>query len=248
MIHQENPNLYPLKTLGFIPCFNAVKFIDKVISETLPYVDELLLFNDGSVDGSDKIMQKWSNDHPNIHYLEFPMNKGKGHALLQGFAYALEALNFDVIITLDADGQHDAKLIPKMVLLSCEGADLVIGKRDFSKMPPKSKHSNRLILTLLKMFYPKAPYDTQSGFRIYSRNFVKELVKEAPGGRYETEFHSLLIGLQSRKTIKLCPIPTIYIENNRFSHFKPLRDSFLIIKALWEHLKWRRAKRKKNAL
>ena len=155
---------------------------------------------------------------------------------MEGFHYAIDHLNFDVLVTLDGDGQHKPSDIPAMADEVEKGADFVIGTRSMQQMPPYSRIANLFITLLLRIRYFKAPWDTQSGLRAFSKEFAKELTEQVPGGRYETEFRVLLAALSKKKKLRTYPISTIYFEKNIHSHFSKLKDSLRILKVFFIHL------------
>lgn len=225
-----------LNRVVIVPCFNVHLFCKKVLEEMIPFVDDLIVIDDGSTDGTGLILQEMALNYASIHLITFPQNRGKGFALIEGFAYANKHLEFFEILTIDSDGQHNPADIPAMIQKMGEGVDMVIGTRQFSKMPFRSRIANTLVLWFLRWFYREAPYDTQSGFRAFTKEFSKEISANVKGGRYETEFSCLLLALQEKKKIAKHDISTIYIENNRYSNFSVVRDSFRILKVLFQHV------------
>jgi hypothetical protein len=110
--------------------------------------------------------------------------------------------------------------------------DFVIGKRDFSGMPLRSRFGNSVTSWLFRLLYPKCPSDTQSGFRAFSTKFVREVVACVQRGRYETELYTLLLALSLGVEMDCFQIDTIYLDENRSSHFRPVIDSIRILRSL----------------
>src|SRR3972149_7570530 len=107
-----------------IPAYNEENAIAKVLIETSKHVDKTLVCNDGSKDMASEIAQRLG-----ATVFEHPQNMGKGAALRTLFE-ACKSLHPDAVVTLDADWQHDAKEIPKLVEPILKGvADVVIGSR-----------------------------------------------------------------------------------------------------------------------
>ncbi|PIS00944.1 MAG: hypothetical protein COT84_04795 [Chlamydiae bacterium CG10_big_fil_rev_8_21_14_0_10_35_9] len=227
-----------LKITAIIPCYNVEKYCRVVIEKTLDQCSFIVLIDDGSTDQTSKILQELQSlNSQKIHLITFPQNQGKGIALLEGIKYALSDTSFDALVTIDSDGQHLPSEIPKLVSCIQEGASVVIGSRDFTKIPFRRRLPNMLISFLLRRLYSHAPQDTQSGYRAFNEKFSKKMVQEIYGNRYETEFRCLLIALRDKDTICERQIETIYLDKNRSSHFSPIRDSFLILKVFFHH--WR---------
>lgn len=230
-----------LMVIAVIPCYDVAPFCERVVRETIPFVSQLIVIDDGSKDGTGNILKKLSEEFSDrIECISFPHNRGKGHALLAGMQAALPL--GAIIVFLDGDGQHHPRLIAPLANAVREGADLAIGSRDFSKMPWKSRIGNRWITFLLRTAHMHAPKDTQSGMRAMSLPFVKMIIDQIRGGRYETEFLCLLLALDWKRKIVEVPIPTIYIEQNRFSHFSPFRDAIRILKCflIYKVKKWKK--------
>ena len=142
--------------------------------------------------------------------------------LLNGFRYFL-AGDYDAVLTLDADGQHDPAEIPLFVdKFERDHADLIIGKRDFRKMPFPRNFSNTfgtwMFSNALKMPIP----DNQSGYRMYSRRLVKTAIdSQEKGFEFEVEiiFKCVLEGMK----LGWVPIKTIYFKE-KHTHMKPLHQ------------------------
>ncbi len=224
--------------VAIIPCYNVEKYCRAVIEETLSYVSFLILVDDGSTDETGSILHNFQQKNQGkVYLIAFPKNRGKGVALLEGIQMALASISFDVLVTLDSDGQHLPSEIPRLVSLVAQGVDFAIGCREFSQMPFRSRFANRVISFLVYRIYPSAPSDTQSGFRAFSRKFVQKIGRQIKGCRYEVEFRCILLALRDGDRIGCCPIETIYFDKNRSSHFSQIRDSVQILKVLWNH--WR---------
>jgi len=218
-----------------VPCYNVAPFCGEVVREAARYADHVIAIDDGSTDETGEVLRTIAAESARrIRLLSFVSNRGKGVALLEGFRYALAELAFDVLITLDGDRQHRPADIPRLVRAwREERAALVIGeRRHFEAMPLRSRLGNTITSTLLRKIHPASPCDTQSGLRALSRSFVTEVVGVVEGGRYETELGILLLALRQRRRISTVPVPTLYINGNRSSHFRPVIDSLRIYRTL----------------
>src|SRR5262249_13216485 len=121
--------------------------------------------------------------------ISHPHNRGKGGALKTGFARALER-RFDAVITLDADGQHLPSEIPKF--LDCRQqtrADLIIGGRAhlFGEMLPRRRMANRFSAWSIGKAAGMKVTDSQSGFRLYSANLLRNVHLRTDGFDMESE-------------------------------------------------------------
>jgi glycosyltransferase involved in cell wall biosynthesis len=217
-----------------VPCYNLGAVCGPVVRDAASRVDCLIAVDDGSSDDTAAVLNRIvAETAGHAHILRLPHNRGKGVALLTAFQFALATVPFDVLLTLDGDGQHRPEDIPRLTGAARRETSLVIGERSDSRiMPWRSRIGNQLTTSLLRRFYPQAPVDTQSGMRWHTREFVQEIVRRIRGRRYETELQILLLALEQRRRIESVPIPTIYFQNNRLSHFRPLLDSWRIWRAL----------------
>jgi LmbE family N-acetylglucosaminyl deacetylase len=218
-----------------IPCYNVAPLCGEVVCEAARYADHVVAINDGSTDETGEVLRTVAAESSgHVHLLSFVSNHGKGVALLEGFCYALAELAFDVLVTLDGDRQHRPTDIPRLVRAwREEHAALVIGeRRQFGAMPLRSRLGNTITSALLRRIHPASPYDTQSGLRALDRSFVVEVVNVVQGGRYETELSILLLALRQQRQISTVPIPTVYVNRNSSSHFRPVADSLRIYRTL----------------
>ncbi len=221
-------------TVAVVPCYDVARWCGDVVRRTSAVVDRVFAVDDGSRDGTDRVLGAAAAESGGrVEVLTFPENRGKGAALLAGFARAVESVPFDVLVTLDGDGQHAPEDVPAVSEACRRGADLAIGgRRAFRRMPFPSRLGNRATAALLRCVHPRCPRDTQSGLRALSRPFVEEVLREVGGVRYETEMRVLLLALSRRRKVAEVPIATRYETGNASSHFRPVLDSARVWRTL----------------
>ena len=163
--------------------------------------------------------------------LDHAVNMGKGRALKTAFNYCLnEYPDMAGVITADSDGQHTASDIKKcMDALVQNPEKLVLGVRDFdeSGIPARSVFGNKTTSRVMKFLTGMSISDTQTGLRGISSEFMKYLLTEK-GERFEFETNMLLATKDLGIDILEVPIKTIYLEENKSSHFNPIKDSIRI--------------------
>lgn len=151
-------------------------------------------------------------------------NQGKGAALRAGFRRALDD-GWDAVITLDADGQHDPAEISRFVAaFAIEGTagprpELVIGRRDFARMPPVRRLSNTLGTALFSWAVGQPIADNQSGYRLIGRRLMAAMLDSREAG-FELEVEMIAVCLHSGWTLGWVPISTIYAGEP--SHVRPV--------------------------
>lgn len=167
---------------------------------------------------------------PGVHLLRHAVNLGKGRALKTGINHFLNALpGFAGLVTADADGQHSAADIARVaeVLLAAPGR-AVLGCRSFTgHVPLRSRFGNGLTRLIFHFVSGHEVGDTQTGLRAFPSALLPGLVA-LPGERYEYEMTVLAHLCRHGKAPIETPIATIYIDDNRSSHFNPVRDSMRI--------------------
>lgn len=148
-------------------------------------------------------------------------NQGKGAALRLGFARAL-ARDLDAVVTLDGDGQHDPTEVPRFVvaLASRPDLELVVGRRDFSKMPPVRRLANVLGTLVLSAAVGRSIPDNQSGYRLVGRRLMAAMLSSEERG-FEFEVEMIAVCLREGWPIGWVPVRTIYADER--SHIRPAR-------------------------
>ena len=227
-----------MATIGvLIPALNPDnKLIDLINNLTTSklYEDEItniVLVDDGSDDEHQHIFRQLDElGLPNMIILHHGINRGKGAALKTGFKYILENLpDVTGIATMDSDGQHTVDALEHCIQRFDQEPDkLVLGVRKFTEdIPLRSSFGNILTSRLVKLLTHQNISDTQTGLRIIPVDYVKESLK-FPGERFEFEFDMLLEAHKFNVEVIEQPIPTIYLDGNKSSHFRVIRDSIAI--------------------
>lgn len=222
--------------VAIVPCYNVGGTCGAVVRVSAEFADQVIAVNDGSTDETPEVLAGVASESGGrISVIGWEANRGKGSALLAAYRYAAEHWPEHVVVTLDGDGQHRPRDIPNLArTLLEEDCDLVVGERlAREKMPLRSRLGNGLTAALMKRVYPASPTDTQSGFRAFSPEFVAEILAQVREGRYETELQILLLALRQGRPIGSVTIPTVYIDDNRLSHFRPLADSWRVYRTLF---------------
>jgi glycosyltransferase involved in cell wall biosynthesis len=210
-----------------VPALDAAPSIATVIGglrDALPDAF-IIVVDDGSADATGAIAERAAD-----LTVRFAINRGKGAALRAGFAAALDR-DADVVVTVDADGQHDPRFAPRLVE-ALATADLAIGARDprSGGMPPGRRLTNRLSAAAVARCIGRPVADAQSGFRAIGRQCIAEIAPR--GDRYEFETEFLILAGRHGHRITFVPIPTVYGATVP-SRFRPLRDSARIVGTLW---------------
>lgn len=167
-----------------IPAYNEALSIGSIVLQASMFVDRVIVVDDGSTDNTAKIVELAGAD-----LIQHPKNMGKGVALKNGFK---AAGNSDIIVTLDADGQHRTSEIPKLLKPIKDGkADIVNGSRYINGNDTDTPIYRRLgqkVLDKATNFNVKEKVtDSQSGFRAFSRKTLSTFRFEQKGYGIESE-------------------------------------------------------------
>lgn len=220
-----------MKIAALIPAYQPDEKLITLLKELRAKTDYfILVVNDGSAEGCEPIFES-AKEYATV--ISHEVNRGKGAALKTGIAYILENTDCDGVVTLDSDGQHTVADTERTVGALIEHPDsLIVGGRLFSgKVPLRSKFGNSVTRAVFKISTGVFVRDTQTGLRAFSRELMPEL-SELAGDRYEYEMNVLLNCTARAIPILEIPIETIYIEDNKSSHFNPLKDSWKIYKLI----------------
>jgi glycosyltransferase involved in cell wall biosynthesis len=191
--------------IACIPAYNEEKTIANVITKTQKYVDRVIVCDDGSQDTTLQIVKRLDVD-----VLIHEKNMGKGEALKTLFIFAKQ-LNPTVIITLDADGQHDPDELPRFIDPINKGFDVVIGSRyvdgSWNDAPFYRLFGLKIINSLFLI--KGVVKDTQNGYRAYSTRAL-DVVMQCKAKGYGIETEQLVRVIENGLKIIEVPITAHY--------------------------------------
>jgi glycosyltransferase involved in cell wall biosynthesis len=211
------------RVMVLIPAYNAAKSVGDVVRASKEIVRDVVVVNDGSRDDTAAVARA-----AGAEVVDHPQNRGKGGALKTGFAYAVKN-GYDVVVTLDADGQHLPREIPKFLKSREETkADLIIGGRShlFGEMLPRRRLANRFSAWSIAKASGTKVTDSQSGFRLYSANLLRNVRLRTDGFDLESEV-IVRAGVGGFKVLTI-PIDLGFVDGISTSHYKPLKDTLRI--------------------
>jgi membrane protein DedA with SNARE-associated domain len=213
-----------IKFMAVIPAYNEAEHISQVVRQARHYLP-VLVVDDGSVDETARLAEA-----EGAEVLRQVPNRGKGAALRAGFLRALE-LGCEAVITLDGDGQHDPAEIHKFLqAYAAAPADLIIGQRNFNKMPLARRLANTTGCWLFSWAMGQSIPDNQSGYRMLSRHFLEYLLESTEQG-FEFEVEMLATCLKNHFYLRWVPIRTIYA--GEASHIHPWKHIVNFMRIIW---------------
>jgi putative flippase GtrA/choline kinase len=224
-----------MKNVILIPAYQPDFRLNTLIDELnrAQVASIIIVVNDSSLPKCDEIFDKASRQE-NVVVLKHEINKGKGRALKTAMAYCVDHPDYGLFVTVDSDGQHQAKDIQNVLNSASKNQDaLILGSRSFdeSQVPLKSKLGNKITRLITSYLIGQKISDTQTGLRAFSRETLVKFL-EVPGERYEYEMNMMLYCGRLDIPIHEVSIETIYINDNAGSHFNPLLDSIRIYRQI----------------
>jgi dolichol-phosphate mannosyltransferase len=201
------------RVLTALPVYNEFSHVNPVLDAVVRYADDVLVVDDGSTDGTSDLLAA----RRDVDCLRHETNRGYGAALITAFQYAIEN-EYDVLVTIDCDGQHEPQRIGQLVA-ACRNADIVSGSRylrnqeQSSRAPAERRQINMQITRELNECLGLSLTDAFCGFKAYRVPALAKLAITEPGYGMPIELwvqaasHELLV-------VEL-PVPLIYLEEAR---------------------------------
>jgi glycosyltransferase involved in cell wall biosynthesis len=210
-----------------IPAYQEAATIRALAQEALAQCPRVIVVDDGSSDGTASQLQGLP-----VTLLVHPCNRGKAASLRTAFDYAL-AHDACCVIALDGDGQHDPADAPGLLAAWRHHPDrIVIGSRlhDRAQFPLSRYRANRFACFWISWAAGHPIADSQSGFRVYSREVMRIALGTAVrGSRFTFESEILIEAAGRGHTTLAVAIPGRYPLQARRSHFRPVADIAKIV-------------------
>jgi glycosyltransferase involved in cell wall biosynthesis len=202
-----------MRWLTAIPVYNEANHVRDVLRQARRTSPEILVVDDGSTDGTHEILAT----EPGIRVITHPQICGYGAALASAFRYAVEQ-RYDVLVTMDCDGQHEPARVP-VLLEAIHDADIVSGSRylrDFRQNTPVPEDRHRINLQVtaeINQRYGLSITDAFCGFKAYRVDALARLRITEPGWGMPLQLwvQAARLGLR----VKEVGVPRLYIDPNR---------------------------------
>lgn len=212
-----------------IPTYNPTERLLGILEELSPHFQHVIVVNDGSNKPDAQAVIESIAHMPGITLLQHAINLGKGNALKTAFNYAAVHFKGVGVVTADDDGQHaSADILNVAQSLHTSPTQLVLGVRSFDQnVPFKSRFGNLVTRSIVRMIAGLKLTDTQTGLRGIPFALLAPLLR-IPSKGYEFELDMLIFCKKEGIAIQEVPIQTLYFNQNKASHFRPLFDSMKI--------------------
>jgi glycosyltransferase involved in cell wall biosynthesis len=162
------------RRIAIVPAYNEEPMVATVLGRLYPLVDELVVVDDGSTDGTRGAIERWLPGHERCRLLRHETNKGMSEA----YHLALTTLRArlddgelsadDLVFTVDADGQHDLDVLDELVELTIAGdIDAMLARRDLSYHGFYKRFGNGVLSAWASLWAGTRLHDVESGYRIF---------------------------------------------------------------------------------
>jgi len=197
-----------------IPAYNEEIKINDVVKKSLPYVDKVIVCDDGSTDDTAALAKK-----AGAVVISHEKNQGYGATISTLFDYCRKN-NAEIMVTLDGDGQHNPDQIPDLInVILKHKVDVVIGSRslrDDKNLPSYRKTGIKIITSTINSATNLKVTDSQSGFRAYSKEAINLIRPTESGMAVSTE---ILVKISNNGlSMAEVPITVSYIGDTSTEH------------------------------
>ena len=199
--------------LTALPVYNEAAHVNQVLDEVLKYAGEVLVVDDGSTDGSRELLAERDDIFLSLH----DQNRGYGAALRTAFEFAI-VNRYDMLVTIDCDGQHEPQRICHLAA-ACGEADILSGSRyldteiDPEKAPADRREINQIITKELNELLGLDLTDAFCGFKAYRVSSLAKLSLHEDG--YAMPLELWVQAAAAGLTVHEVPVPLIYLDEKR---------------------------------
>jgi len=199
--------------LTALPVYNEARYVDRVLDQVRQFSPEILVVDDGSQDDTPRLLAA----RRDVHIVRHPCNLGYGAALRSAFQYAIRH-QYDRLVTIDCDGQHEPQRIPRFAA-ACHGVDIVSGSRYLrhfsgdSRPPAQRQWINQHLTAELNHHLGLQLTDAFCGFKAYRVDALRKLTLTEDG--YGMPLELWVQAAYGKLKIVERPVPLIYLDDTR---------------------------------
>lgn len=212
---------------ALIPAYFEARRIADVARRTCAQLDQVLVVDDGSTDGTEAEAKKTA-----AQVIRHAQNQGKGAAIKTGLRELTGREGIQYVLVLDGDGQHLPEEIPAFLAeANRSGAEMIVGNRmsDTRTMPWVRRLTNRTMSTMISGLVGQSVPDTQCGFRMFSRALAVAFLESASS---KFDFETEMLAMTGRRGCRIAAAPISTIYGDEKSKIHPVRDTVRFFKLM----------------
>jgi len=227
------------RRVAVVPAYNEEATVAQVLERLYPLVDRVVAVDDGSTDATRQRLLAWAGDRDGVHLLLFDRNRGLSAAYRAAFELLArlrrkgELDDGDIVLTVDADGQHDPRDVERLVAeMEQGGYDAVIACRDLSGYSPLKRVGNRLLSLWASLWAGKRLRDVESGLRAFRLGALLACLPYYRGWRYSETVELVVVLCRLGYRVSDAVTVAVPVRRSRTSIRDGLVD-FLAIPLAW---------------
>ncbi len=227
-LHRQPNPMAPPRLSIVIPAYNESARIEAALASVLDCVDarswdaDILVVDDGSTDNTPTIVQQWMEQHPRLHLIQNPGNRGKGYSVRNGLLQAAG----EIVMFTDADLSAPIEEAERLIEAIDRGADVAIGSRWLDKQkqtvyqPLYRRFFGRCFNWVTRKVIGLPFKDTQCGFKAFRRDAAQTIFRLQTIERWGFDPEILFIARKLKYTIVEVPVTWGHDERSRISYLK----------------------------
>jgi hypothetical protein len=227
------------RVVAVVPAYNEESTVAQVLERLHPLVDHIVAVDDGSTDATRQRLLAWVQDREGVHLLLFDRNRGLSAAYRAAFRLLAklrergELSDDDIVVTVDADGQHDPSDVGRLVsALEEDGYDAVIARRDLKGYSLLKRAGNWLLSLWASLWAGRRLTDVESGLRAFRLGVLLACLPYYRGWRYSETVELAVVLCRLGYRVLDGPQVTVPVRRSRTSIGDGLVD-FLVMPLAW---------------
>ncbi|MEO8456698.1 MAG: glycosyltransferase family 2 protein [Chloroflexota bacterium] len=237
---EARPKKTKPRRIAVVPVFNEEPTVVAVLEELTHLVDEIVVVDDGSTDRSREVILEWSLGRQGVHTILFDKNAGLSAAYYAAFREigtrlsASEIDAEDLVITVDADGQHDPGDLDRLTARVTEdGFDAAVARRDMSDYSFVKRFGNASLSWWASLWAGTRLYDVESGFRVFRAGPLVEALRYYHGYRYSETVEVAVVLPRLGYTLANDVSVPVPVQRSRTRIMDGVIDALAMIGAWW---------------